>query len=121
MSSANSTIRQRGTYTKLKRDEFVDDYDVRSSEEAKFRDKSNNPPLKSILLATVLTIAGIIMLILGIMLLTGYIETEHWDRGYPLVVLGLVTFAPGSYVMTLTYCAFRGYPGYSYSMIPDYD
>jgi hypothetical protein len=89
--------------------------------EIKYRDKKNKPPYKSIFLALVLTAIGCVLLVFGTMLLTGYIETEHWDRGYPLVILGLLTLAPGSYITTLAWCTFRGYKGYTYAMIPDYD
>lgn len=120
-----STTRQR--YVQLsqseKHTEHLDDgaYDDPYDAEVKYRDRKNSPPLKSIFLAAVLTIVGIVLVVLGSMLITGYIETDHWDRGYPLLVLGALTLLPGSYVTAIAWCTFRGYKGYTYAMIPDYD
>lgn len=98
--------------------------------------KKKSPPVKSILLAITLFLIGSLFLILGSLILTGYIaegyRCEKWisnlicpykssDRGIPLIVLGSITFIPGAFYTRLAYYAWKGYRGYDYSLIPQYE
>ena len=69
--------------------------------------------------------------------------TEAKDRGLAMIILGCISinftsnnlnsshltdsapnsavFIPGSYASTVLFGAWRGWPGYEYSMIPSYD
>jgi len=78
-------------------------------------------PLKSLILATVLFVIGSVCLILGSLLVTGYIETAYWDRGYSLIALGAITFLPGFYVLRIYFYARKRVKGFSFAQIPDYD
>ena len=40
--------------------------------------------------------------------------------GLPFLIIGSITFIPGSYYSFIAYGAWRGYKGYSLSLIPDY-
>jgi hypothetical protein len=108
--------------------------------------KRKTVPVKAVVLAVILFLIGSLMLILGSLLLTGYLPTDykyvvqmwiesiigpryslwvgmmlHRDRGIPLIVLGSITFLPGFYYVRLAYYAWRGYRGYDYSLIPTFD
>mmetsp|Transcript_12086 Transcript_12086/g.27897 ORF Transcript_12086/g.27897 Transcript_12086/m.27897 type:complete len:135 (-) Transcript_12086:51-455(-) len=84
-----------------------------------------DPPLKSIFLALFLFSVGTIMLTLGICVLTGVIDADkHWpeagwkNQAISFIVLGSISFLPGSYVTWIAYQSFKGTPGYSYKLIP---
>lgn len=72
-------------------------------------------PWKKVSLAIGLLVAGVIMLITGLVLYFTY-PTAH---GIPLIVLGCVTFIPGSYYTRIAYLSWKGYRGYSLANIPD--
>ena len=78
-------------------------------------------PTRSIIIAIFLFLLGLAMLTLGVLLLTGIIESKFWDRCYPLLFLGTIVFIPGAYHVRIAYCAWRGYHGYSYDDIPTID
>jgi len=78
-------------------------------------------PTKSIIIAIVLFLVGAVMLTLGVLLLTGVIETKFWDRCHPLLFLGTIAFVPGLYHVRIAYYAWKGYHGYSYDDIPSID
>ena len=97
-----------------------------SSEDEKYTDEQfKEPPPKfptrSIIIAIILFLLGLIMLTLGVLLLTGIIESKFWDRCYPLLFLGTIVFIPGAYHVRIAYCAWRGYHGYSFDDIPTMD
>lgn len=97
-----------------------------SSEDDKYTDEQfRQPPpefpTRSIVIAILLFVLGLAMLTLGVLLLTGIIESKFWDRCYPLLFLGTVVFIPGAYHVRIAYCAWRGYRGYSYDDIPSVD
>ena len=97
-----------------------------SSEDEKYTDEQfKQPPPKfptrSIIIAIFLFLLGLIMLTLGVLLLTGIIESKFWDRCYPLLFLGTIVFIPGAYHVRIAYCAWRGYRGYSFDDIPTMD
>ena len=43
------------------------------------------------------------------------------DRTWPVLTLGIITFLPGFYHLRIAYYAWRGYTGYSFDDIPDYN
>ncbi|KAI8363120.1 hypothetical protein B0O80DRAFT_492284 [Mortierella sp. GBAus27b] len=79
-------------------------------------------PWKSILLAVILLVLGVVGLTIGSLLKVGIIDSPDWlDKGTPLLILGSLCFIPGSYHVALAYYAYREYEGYSFSHIPDLD
>ncbi|MCJ8742794.1 hypothetical protein PDJAM_G00086400 [Pangasius djambal] len=78
-------------------------------------------PYKAIALATFLFLIGSLLIIIGSLLLTGYIHVENPDRTIPVLVIGVLVFLPGFYHLRIAYYASRGYRGYSYDDIPDFD
>ncbi|XP_031562262.1 transmembrane protein 230-like [Actinia tenebrosa] len=78
-------------------------------------------PLKAICLAAVLFSVGTILLVVGSLLFTGHFNVKYADRTYPLLILGSLMFIPGFYHVRLAYYAWKGYKGYSYDDIPDFD
>ncbi|XP_063433585.1 transmembrane protein 230-like [Mytilus galloprovincialis] len=78
-------------------------------------------PYKAISLATVLFVIGTVLLVIGSMLLTGYIDAKYGDRTWPVIILGAIMFIPGAYHVRLACYAYKGYDGYSYDDIPEFD
>ncbi|KAF9573026.1 hypothetical protein EC968_009076 [Mortierella alpina] len=79
-------------------------------------------PLKSIVLASILLVLGVIGLVIGALLKVGILSSPDWlDKGTPLLILGALCFIPGSYHVGLAYYAYKEYEGYSFSHIPDLD
>ncbi|KAK3805663.1 MAG: hypothetical protein JOS17DRAFT_614801 [Linnemannia elongata] len=79
-------------------------------------------PWKSIVLAVVLLVIGVVGLTIGSLLKVGILTSPDWlDKGTPLLILGALCFIPGSYHVGLAYYAYQEYEGYSFSHIPDID
>lgn len=103
-------------------------------------------PYKAIALATVLFLIGSVLITIGSLLLAGYFGVtevptqlllrlkftlpcvdvspglfQHSDRTVPVLVIGILVFLPGFYHLRIAYYASKGYPGYSYDDIPDFD
>ncbi|KAK1337289.1 hypothetical protein QTO34_001915 [Cnephaeus nilssonii] len=93
-------------------------------------------PYKAIALATVLFLIGTFLIIIGSLLLAGYISKGQqqtsptvalrWvvagaDRAVPVLIIGILVFLPGFYHLRIAYYASKGYRGYSYDDIPDFD
>ncbi|XP_041368287.1 transmembrane protein 230-like [Gigantopelta aegis] len=78
-------------------------------------------PYKAILLATVLFVGGSVLIIIGALLLTGYIDAQYSDRTWPVLLIGGVMFIPGFYHVRIAYYAYKGYTGYSYDDIPEFE
>uniref|UniRef100_A0A0B6YQQ9 Transmembrane protein 230 n=1 Tax=Arion vulgaris TaxID=1028688 RepID=A0A0B6YQQ9_9EUPU len=78
-------------------------------------------PYKAILLATALFSVGSILIIIGSLLLTGYIPAQYSDRTWPVLLLGGLMFIPGAYHVRIAYYAYQGYDGFSYDDIPEFD
>ncbi|XP_014780029.1 transmembrane protein 230 isoform X2 [Octopus bimaculoides] len=78
-------------------------------------------PYKAIALATALFAVGTLLITIGALLLTGHISSEYSDRTWPLLILGALMFIPGSYHVMIAYYAYKGYEGYSFEDIPDFD
>ena len=43
------------------------------------------------------------------------------DRWLPMLIIGSLMFIPGSYHTYLAYYAWKGEPGFSFALIPDWD
>nr|XP_020137383.1 transmembrane protein 230 isoform X6 [Microcebus murinus] len=55
------------------------------------------------------------------LLLSGYISKGGADRAVPVLIIGILVFLPGFYHLRIAYYASKGYRGYSYDDIPDFD
>ncbi|KAI8069859.1 uncharacterized protein B0P05DRAFT_551194 [Gilbertella persicaria] len=89
---------------------------------AQFETQETPIPWNAIGLALLLFVLGSILLALGILIKIGIIASEIWlDRGTPFIVLGSVMFIPGVYHLYIAYYAYYKYPGYDFSLIPDWD
>ncbi|XP_054721949.1 transmembrane protein 230-like [Uloborus diversus] len=78
-------------------------------------------PYRGILLAAFLFIAGGLLILIAGLLFTGHINGKHVEGAWPLLILGALMFIPGIYHVRIAYFAFRGYPGYVFDDIPDFD
>uniref|UniRef100_A0A3Q2Q951 Transmembrane protein 230 n=1 Tax=Fundulus heteroclitus TaxID=8078 RepID=A0A3Q2Q951_FUNHE len=78
-------------------------------------------PYKAIALASVLFLIGSILIVIGSLLLAGYFGVTNSDRTVPVLIIGIIVFLPGIYHLRIAYYASKGYPGYSYDDIPDFD
>ncbi|KAJ8408533.1 hypothetical protein AAFF_G00251680 [Aldrovandia affinis] len=78
-------------------------------------------PYKAIALAAFLFLIGSLLIIIGALLLAGYIVVSHPDRTIPVLIIGILVFLPGFYHLRIAYYASKGYRGYSYEDIPDFD
>uniref|UniRef100_A0A8D1N539 Transmembrane protein 230 n=1 Tax=Sus scrofa TaxID=9823 RepID=A0A8D1N539_PIG len=88
-----------------------------------FQFKKSPPkiPYKAIALATVLFLISAFLIIIGSLLLAGYISKGGADRAVPVLIIGILVFLPGFYHLRIAYYASKGYRGYSYDDIPDFD
>ncbi|KAJ8286531.1 hypothetical protein GJAV_G00040210 [Gymnothorax javanicus] len=86
-----------------------------------FKKSPPKVPYKAIALAAFLFLIGSLLIIIGTLLLTGYIEVTHPDRTVPVLIIGILVFLPGFYHLRIAYYASKGYRGYSYEDIPDFD
>ncbi|XP_073997461.1 transmembrane protein 230-like [Rhodnius prolixus] len=78
-------------------------------------------PWKAICLAAMLFLGGIFLLITGILIVTGHLDTKYGDRTWPIFILGVLTFLPGAYHIRIAYYAYRGYHGFSFDEIPEFE
>uniref|UniRef100_A0A1A8N801 Transmembrane protein 230 n=2 Tax=Nothobranchius TaxID=28779 RepID=A0A1A8N801_9TELE len=78
-------------------------------------------PYKAIALATVLFLIGSLLIIIGSLLLAGYFGDTDSERTLPILIIGILVFLPGFYHLRIAYYASKGYSGYSYDDIPDFD
>ncbi|CAG9326347.1 unnamed protein product [Blepharisma stoltei] len=79
--------------------------------------KHRKIPYKTILLALLLTISGVIFFSVG---MTHYGNGRFTDWGL-YWLLGALVFIPGSYHLFIFLQLMRETPGYSYDMLPDFD
>ncbi|XP_075913629.1 transmembrane protein 230 isoform X8 [Petromyzon marinus] len=77
-------------------------------------------PYRAIALAAALFLIGSLLIIIGSLLLTGYIDTKYADRTWPVLTVGVLVFLPGVYHLRIAILAYRGTAGYSYDDIPDF-
>ncbi|XP_012670029.1 transmembrane protein 230a [Clupea harengus] len=78
-------------------------------------------PYKAIALATFLFLIGSLLITIGGLLLSGYIQVSDPNRTIPVLIIGVLVFLPGFYHLRIAYYASKGYRGYSYDDIPDFD
>lgn len=78
-------------------------------------------PYKAIFLASVLLTVGSLLIIIGALLVAGVFDDKYSDRTWPLLVLGVLMFIPGAYHVRIAWYAYKGYEGYSYEDIPEFD
>lgn len=74
-------------------------------------------PLKTVFLAIILTIIGVTFLTIGVFVF----HSKTLSDAGPFLCIGLVTFIPGSYASAVLYMAYMGYPGYTYSLVPQFE
>nr|XP_045735488.1 transmembrane protein 230-like [Mirounga angustirostris] len=86
-----------------------------------FKKSSPKIPSKATALATVLFLFGAFLIIIGSLLLPGYISKGGADRAVPVLIIGILVFLPGFYHLHIAYYASKGYRGYSHDDIPDLD
>ena len=80
------------------------------------------PPPKTTIAAVLMLVTGTIFLVLGASITWGRFHSKlERDRGIAMLVIGFMTFLPGSYASFNLYGAYYGWPGYSYTSIPSYD
>lgn len=58
---------------------------------------------------------------MGFLIITGHIDSKYSDRMWPLIILGIIAFIPGSYHIRIAYLSFMKRPGYSFENIPEFD
>uniref|UniRef100_A0A3Q2ZMZ1 Transmembrane protein 230 n=1 Tax=Kryptolebias marmoratus TaxID=37003 RepID=A0A3Q2ZMZ1_KRYMA len=75
-------------------------------------------PYKAIALATVLFLIGSLLIIIGALI---FFQDRSLYRTVPVLIIGILVFLPGFYHLRIAYYASKGYPGYSYDDIPDFD
>lgn len=78
-------------------------------------------PWKALLLASALFAVGSLLIVIGALILSGYIDSKYADRTWPVFILGAIMFVPGAYHVRIAYYAFKGYRGFSFDDIPDFD
>ncbi|XP_049906925.1 transmembrane protein 230b [Epinephelus moara] len=86
-----------------------------------FKKSPPKVPYKAIALAAVLFLIGSLLIIIGSLFLAGYFGAPHSDRTIPVLIIGILVFLPGIYHLRIAYYASKGYRGYSYDDIPDFD
>lgn len=89
--------------------------------DAQFEEPPVKIPWKAITLAAFLFIVGTILLLVGSLIVTGYIDTKYSDRLWPMIVLGGIMFLPGAYHIRIAYYAYKECPGFSFNDIPELD
>ncbi|XP_058518467.1 transmembrane protein 230-like [Ochotona princeps] len=78
-------------------------------------------PYKAIALTTVLFLIGAFLIIIGSLLLAGYIIKAGADPAVPVLITSILVCLPGFYHLHIAYLASKGFRGYSYDDIPDFD
>uniref|UniRef100_A0A3Q0QTV3 Transmembrane protein 230 n=1 Tax=Amphilophus citrinellus TaxID=61819 RepID=A0A3Q0QTV3_AMPCI len=78
-----------------------------------FKKSPPKVPYKAIALATVLFLIGSLNLLSH--------TFSCYYRTVPVLIIGILVFLPGFYHLRIAYYASKGYPGYSYDDIPDFD
>ncbi|XP_034847326.1 transmembrane protein 230-like [Mirounga leonina] len=87
----------------------------------KFKKSSTKIPYRAIACAAAQFLIGAFLVIVGCLLLAGYISKVGANRAVPVLIIGILVFLPGFYHLLIAYRARRGCQGYSYSDLPDCD
>ncbi|KAI8882558.1 hypothetical protein K501DRAFT_251151 [Backusella circina FSU 941] len=96
--------------------------DDRGFTSAQFEQQEKPIPWNAIGLALLLFLVGGALLSVGILVKLGIIGSEEWtSKGTAFIVLGSIMFIPGSYHCYIAYYAYYKYPGYDFSLIPDWE
>ncbi|XP_075711457.1 transmembrane protein 230 [Rhinoderma darwinii] len=113
-SNASATPNSKVKYSKLADtdDGYID---------LQFKRSPPKIPYKAIALATFLFLIGTLLIVIGALLLTEHIGNAGKERGIPVLIIGVLVFLPGFYHLRIAYYASKGYRGYSYDDIPDFD
>ncbi|PNW88483.1 hypothetical protein CHLRE_01g031600v5 [Chlamydomonas reinhardtii] len=85
--------------------------------EFSFGETNTTRPWKKVALAIGLLVVGTVLLSVGLGL---YLSGKQEQGGLPLIILGSITFIPGSYHTRIAYLAWKGRNGYSLNQIPDF-
>lgn len=88
---------------------------------AQFDSPDIQVPVKAIILASFLFLAGFAAIAFGSLSLLGYLDPIPDTGPIVMLVLGLLMFIPGSYHVRIAYYAFKDEPGYSFDDIPDFN
>jgi Transmembrane proteins 230/134 len=72
--------------------------------------------IKTLLAAIILFVIGSVLLYFGVK----DFNTDR-ERSLPLIILGSITFIPGSYATTIFIGSFLGWRGYNFETLPSYD
>uniref|UniRef100_A0A2K6TQE1 Transmembrane protein 230 n=1 Tax=Saimiri boliviensis boliviensis TaxID=39432 RepID=A0A2K6TQE1_SAIBB len=88
-----------------------------------FQFKKSPPkiPYKAFALATGLFWISTFLIIVGSLLLSGYISKVGVDQAVPVLIIGILVFLLEFYHLRIAFYAFKGYHGYSDDDIPDFD
>ncbi|KAI0978330.1 hypothetical protein GJ496_001986 [Pomphorhynchus laevis] len=86
-----------------------------------FKEYPQKSPVRSIILACILFIIGICAIIVGVLLLTGYLGVNYQNRTWPVLLFGFLIFIPGVYHIRIAFLAWRGRSGFSFHDIPQTD
>ncbi|GIY13690.1 transmembrane protein 230 [Caerostris darwini] len=78
-------------------------------------------PWGGIILAVFLFLSGSLLIALSSLLFTGHLNGQYSEGAWPLLILGILMFIPGVYHVRIACFAYRGYPGYVFDDIPDFE
>ncbi|KAG8466145.1 hypothetical protein KFE25_001901 [Diacronema lutheri] len=78
-------------------------------------------PWGALALAALLLAIGTTSLTVWLFIATGVLDAQWADNALPCFIVGVLGFLPGFYETRIAYAAWRGWPGYSYEMIPRLD
>lgn len=76
---------------------------------------------KVIVFVIVLFLIGVFFIIIGFFLLLGYISKGGVDWVVLVLIIGILVFLFGFYYLCIVYYVFKGYCGYFYDDILDFD
>lgn len=86
-----------------------------------FDKQPSKVPWKAIIYALILFVMGTALLVIGSLIVTGHLDpAKHNERFWPLIILGLLMFIPGSYHTYFAYKALRGDPDWDFEEFPDF-
>lgn len=89
--------------------------------ESQFQKPQPKVPYRGIIFAALLLLMGTVLIIVAFGLLFGLINANNADAAWPLLILGFLIFIPGLYHVRIAYFAYRGYHGYDFDDVPDFD